>query len=1013
MLALFGDLEINLLQGKHRRLLGRQRELDLSRMCRQWSSNHLCSLFRRAVRRKGPIAAKGHIGRRRVRRVLRRRLKITGATVRDVAGGASTGSARTVPSAFDSAGTSAGKRDESGLAEDALSTIARGLHRRDEKFRANPTSIQPSTAGVTEKVKGARITDTLGLNIGTVHTHESCFNSSHCEASNKSALPTAWLKEETKLPEDSQARLFQSGRYSTRLFGGKDQALDRSGTSEIEQGTDEIGILDWLFAHRARDRKSWEELIGKRGTTPNFSAITGRKIPLTSSAGAVSVKSFNLSSKVPLATDKASTIKQGPVSSEPVTVMVSMSSKSNALLKHPQSSLATSRSSLKGKTTLNQSTVPALIFKNGGSENRATGVNLRGGIVAHEGRRANDDSDDDDDDDDDYDDDDADLINNNGSERHSGKRDREHFWLKDEGLRASRGLQKPSDESRREISPNSNGNRQSITAIDNGNRQTASRQPTRSSDRKSEARINIELRKLDSRVISRSAPDGLGRNELSLGSSFNGSWKHDVDSSQNNSVSRQTTVHPDSSSNTYWQPHQPSSKSSFGEILPERKIPMSGAADAPTNESQLSLPKKLDLPPRGIEESNGKVRTGDPAQTRSTLEKTTAHEITVSGEERTHEQTIEIRYKYGNDELRAHTSTTTIGPSTSTPVNSKDSGTPERPDSGETMTGQLFSDRKGHALTGQPGSDDTAETSAVFTSSSAETPRTSSAGTSRRKRIKFETTGQDTVPHVVGLTSPAANVKVKASDAFLSLKALQYGHSFKIAGLLTWRNIEQFRLQEPSSDALVDKVRRLLLRINFDGLCVDLAGVTRGNIMAYRHILRDAALEFAMEVRGPSHHRSVCWTLTPWGMEYRLLLPTEATGVGVLARFVRSAVPGSDCLCALRLNNVLQLCSVYKNTPRSYDNLTASWYLVNDTKWVAYDDYQSLRIKVPQLLEAFAPDCVYVDDVQRDDPLGVCGERPFPLVAAVHDIFAEVLRHTTRHIETPTPNPRLTGPMLV
>ncbi|XP_077534296.1 uncharacterized protein LOC144146206 [Haemaphysalis longicornis] len=311
---------------------------------------------------------------------------------------------------------------------------------------------------------------------------------------------------------------------------------------------------------------------------------------------------------------------------------------------------------------------------------------------------------------------------------------------------------------------------------------------------------------------------------------------------------------------------------------------------------------------------------------------------------------------------------------------------------------------------------------------------------------------------------------VRSYDAFLSLKALQYGHSFKIAGLLTWRNIEQFRLQEPSSDALVDKVRRLLLRINFDGLCVDLAGVTRGNIMAYRHILRemrvnlmdekllcslfdynvlykasfhellsllrifnttviyrsvpsisrmetsvpnpfrhlskkkyslDAALEFAMEVRGPSHHRSVCWTLTPWGMEYRLLLPTEATGVGVLARFVRSAVPGSD------------LCSVYKNTPRSYDNLTASWYLVNDTKWVAYDDYQSLRIKVPQLLAAFAPDCVYVDDVQRDDPLGVCGERPFPLVAAVRDIFTEVLRHTTRHIETPTPNLRLTGPMLV
>lgn len=439
------------------------------------------------------------------------------------------------------------------------------------------------------------------------------------------------------------------------------------------------------------------------------------------------------------------------------------------------------------------------------------------------------------------------------------------------------------------------------------------------------------------------------------------------------------------------------------------------------------------------------------------------------------------------------------------------------------MTGQLFSDGKEHALTVQLDSNHTTMTSmtlAVPVSSNTETYRASSVGTSTRRRLKFETTGHDTAPDVVGLTSPAGDLKVKASghdlpeklnvvcsmtttytgpypvdvcnvivikdavafdqtrvmftvrsyDAFLSLKALQQGHSFKIAGLLTWRNIEQFRLQEPSSDALVDKVRRLLLRINFDGLCVDLAGVTRANIMAYRHILRemrvnlmdekflcslfdynvlykasfqelvsllrifnttvvyqsvpsiskmetsvpnpfrhlsrkkyslDAAMDFAMEVRGPSHHRSVCWTLTPWGMEYRLLLPSEATGVGVLARFVRFAVPGSD------------LCSVYKDTPRSYDNLTASWYLVNDTKWIAYDDYQSLYSKVPQLLAAFAPDCVYVDDVQRDDPLGVCGQRPFPLVAAVRDIFAEVLRHTTRRTEAPTPSLRLMAPVLL
>ncbi|KAK8785910.1 hypothetical protein V5799_007718 [Amblyomma americanum] len=108
---------------------------------------------------------------------------------------------------------------------------------------------------------------------------------------------------------------------------------------------------------------------------------------------------------------------------------------------------------------------------------------------------------------------------------------------------------------------------------------------------------------------------------------------------------------------------------------------------------------------------------------------------------------------------------------------------------------------------------------------------------------------------------------------------------------------------------------------------------------ALRHLTRrkyslSAALELGMEVRGTSHHRSVCWTLTPWGMEYRLLLPTEATGVGVLARFVRSAVTGAD------------LCTVYGMAPRFFDNLTASWYLVNDTKWIAYDDQKSLEKKV-------------------------------------------------------------------
>ncbi|XP_075745189.1 uncharacterized protein LOC142803632 isoform X3 [Rhipicephalus microplus] len=331
---------------------------------------------------------------------------------------------------------------------------------------------------------------------------------------------------------------------------------------------------------------------------------------------------------------------------------------------------------------------------------------------------------------------------------------------------------------------------------------------------------------------------------------------------------------------------------------------------------------------------------------------------------------------------------------------------------------------------------------------------TSTTKTSTRRRLRLETTLHNTVPVVLELTSPTGTVSSKAQghtlpkklnimcsigatypgpypvdlcdkilikdavafdqvrikftvrsyDAFLALKAQQVQRgSFKIVGLMTWRNIEQFRLLNPSSDAFVEKVERLLLRINLDGLCMDLAGVTRGNIMAYRHILRDmrvrlmdtkflcslfdynvlykasfqdllsllrvfnttvihqsvqsisnmetsvpnalrhltrrkysltAALELAMEIRGTSHHRGVCWTLTPWGMEYRLLLPTEATGVGVLARFVRSAVSGSD------------LCTTYRKLPRSFDNMTATWYFVNDTKWIAYDDRNSLEQKV-------------------------------------------------------------------
>ncbi|KAL1428631.1 hypothetical protein MTO96_002985 [Rhipicephalus appendiculatus] len=383
-----------------------------------------------------------------------------------------------------------------------------------------------------------------------------------------------------------------------------------------------------------------------------------------------------------------------------------------------------------------------------------------------------------------------------------------------------------------------------------------------------------------------------------------------------------------------------------------------------------------------------------------------------------------------------------------------------------------------------------------------ELSKTPTTRASTRRRLKLETTQHNTAPEVLELTSPTGTISSKAQghtlpnklhimcsigatypgpypvrlcdkimikdavtfdqvrikftvrsyDAFLALKAQQVQRgSFKIVGLMTWRNIEQFRLLNPSSDAFVEKVERLLLRINLDGLCMDLAGVTRGNIMAYRHILRDmrvrlmdtkflcslfdynvlykasfqdllsllrvfnttvihqsvqsisnmetsvpnalrhltrrkysltAALELAMEIRGTSRHRGVCWTLTPWGMEYRLLLPTEATGVGVLARFVRSAVSGSD------------LCTTYQKLPRAFDNMTATWYFVNDTKWIAYDDRNSLEQKIPQLLAAYAPDCVFVEDVQRDDARGVC-DRPFPLVSSLQGMLAEALKYTT------------------
>ncbi|KAK8785911.1 hypothetical protein V5799_007719 [Amblyomma americanum] len=118
-----------------------------------------------------------------------------------------------------------------------------------------------------------------------------------------------------------------------------------------------------------------------------------------------------------------------------------------------------------------------------------------------------------------------------------------------------------------------------------------------------------------------------------------------------------------------------------------------------------------------------------------------------------------------------------------------------------------------------------------------QTEKTSSEASTRRR--KFETTRHDTAPDIVDLTSPTGTISYKALDAFLALKAQQMGRRFKIVGLMTWRNIEQFRLVNPSSDSFVEKVERLLLRINFDGLCMDLAGVTRGNILAYRHILRD------------------------------------------------------------------------------------------------------------------------------------------------------------------------------
>ncbi|KAG0413835.1 hypothetical protein HPB47_009020 [Ixodes persulcatus] len=195
----------------------------------------------------------------------------------------------------------------------------------------------------------------------------------------------------------------------------------------------------------------------------------------------------------------------------------------------------------------------------------------------------------------------------------------------------------------------------------------------------------------------------------------------------------------------------------------------------------------------------------------------------------------------------------------------------------------------------------------------------------------------------VGFDKKNTRFIVRTYDAFMSLKRLQTKSNFKIMGLLTRRKIEQFRLQESSNDAFVEKVEGLLLRINFDGLCLDLAAVTRLNHLEYRHILKNAAMDLAMEVRGSSKHRSVCWTLAARGMEYRLLVPKEANTVGVLARFVRKPVDSSD---------------------------------------------------VHDLLTDYRPDCAFIADVDLDDVQGLCRGISFPLINTVREVFNKTLRDT-------------------
>lgn len=70
------------------------------------------------------------------------------------------------------------------------------------------------------------------------------------------------------------------------------------------------------------------------------------------------------------------------------------------------------------------------------------------------------------------------------------------------------------------------------------------------------------------------------------------------------------------------------------------------------------------------------------------------------------------------------------------------------------------------------------------------------------------------------------------------------------------------------------------------------------------------AMDFATEVRGYSKHKSACWSLSPKGMEYRLLVTGEDNGVGVSARYVRKAVDMSD-VSTLRSRVGFPLWNVY------------------------------------------------------------------------------------------------------